>query len=174
MRIRTIAAGLFAATMLAPAPAMAQTRIVTDADDIAHGVDVLRLRVTHEKRVSVHLKHANLRRTFKQTGGISIFLDTDRATKGPEFVLGTGLFATDYQLSHAEGWKAVGEPLTCPHRLRFDFAEDRTHVWFNRKCLGSPADVRVAVKAAGQTKDGAILVDWVTKRRAFTDWVAQG
>jgi hypothetical protein len=174
--ITTIAAGaLTAGALLAPAAASADTSSFQDTKgDVAHGVDLWSAKVTNNKRVRVTLQHDNLVRDFRSGASVSLYLDTDADHKGPEFVLGGGLYeGSDYQLSRTNGWKAVGEPLSCRHSLSLDFAADRAYTWFGRKCLGSPTDVRVAVKVAGEKKNGTIVTDWLGSRRHFTAWVAQ-
>jgi hypothetical protein len=176
MKLKSLAAGTIAAALLAPTAATADVGSFKDArGDIAHGVDLWRVTVTNEKRVRVDLKHDNLVRDFRKGGGLSLFLDTDPTQAGPEFVLGAGLFeGSDYQLSRTDGWKPVGEPLSCRHQLSLDYAADVTHTWFGRRCLGNPTSVRVAVKVAGERPSGRIVKDWLTSWHAFTPWVAQG
>jgi hypothetical protein len=180
MKPNTVAAAIAgiaaAAAMLAPTPASAEVRTFQDAKgDVAHGVDVWSVKVTNRKLVRVDIQHDNLVRSFRSGASAAVFLDTDRDRPGPEFVLGSGLFhGTDYQLSKARRWKAVGAPLTCNHALSLDYAADVTHLRFGRKCLGNPEDVRVAVKAAGERRNGDIVVDWLGGRRQLTAWVGRG
>ncbi len=176
MKFRTLAAAAIVATLVAPSPAMAEVRSFRDAHgDVNHGVDLWRVKVTNAKRVRVMLQHDNLVRGFRRGGGLSLYLDTDPGRPGPEFVLGAGLFkGSDYQLSRTQGWKPVGEPLSCNHSLRLDYEADRTYMWFGRRCLGSPSAVRVAVKVAGQRPNGTVVTDWLRSRRHFSAWVDQG
>jgi hypothetical protein len=43
-----------------------------------------------------------------------------------------------------------------------------------RNAIGSPAEVRVAVRVAGTRPDGSTTrTDWLGEPRTFTEWVAQ-
>ena len=55
-------------------------------------------------------------------------------------------------------------------------AADRETVRFriSREAIGSPDEVRVAVRVAGTRPSGASTkTDWLGAPRSFTDWVAQ-
>lgn len=177
MKIRNLAVvALATASLMVPSAAQAATVTVEDAaGDIAAGADLLSVKLSYGKKIKVVLQHDNLVKSFKSSAGGSVFLDTDADEKGPEFVLMGGFFeGTDYVLLRTDGWKSVGEPLTCKHRLTLDYAADTAKMRFGRACLGKPEEVRAAVKVAGKKGTGDVEIDWMTERRAFTPWVAQG
>ncbi|HET7734981.1 MAG TPA: hypothetical protein VFK52_03330 [Nocardioidaceae bacterium] len=157
------------------APAAADVRTVADAKgDVAGGADIWRVTVTHEKRVRVAIKMDDIVKDFTSDAGATVYVDTDPATAGPDFLLGTPLFeGSDYAMFRTKGWQPVGEPLTCFHNVQLDFDNDVARIAFGRGCLGNPAKVRVAVKTASGQPDG-IARDWLVSRRHLTAWVAQG
>ena len=59
--------------------------------------------------------------------------------------------------------------------LRNDlYDRDQVRMRISRAALGSPEQVRVAVRVAGTRTDGSSTgVDWLGGPRGFTDWVSQ-
>ncbi len=151
------------------------TAVFRDAHgDMAHGADLWRVRLTNKRMLRVDLTHDDLVRSFRSGSSGSVFLDTDRSRKGPEYVFSGGFHAgTDYQLSHADGWRAA-RPVHGRYELRLDYAGDVAHIRISRAALGAPGKVRVAVVTGGEQADGDIVRDWLGERRHFTDWVARG
>lgn len=181
MNLRTRAAAtvtVTAATLALAAPAMAATLVAHDPADIQHGVDLLKVRVANgEENLRVVLTHINLRKSFRTGAGGAVYLDTDPADKGPEYVFSGGFFeGTDYLLSRTEGFGADqwGKAVGCDYRMRLDYAEEKTRIRMDQGCLGDVDQVRVAVKVAGQRSDGTTLVDWLGEPREFTAWVPRG
>ena len=159
-------------------PATAATATFDDASgDVAHGVDIQSVTVVNEKNVRVVIQHDNLRPSFKSGASGTVYLDTDRSQKGPEFAFTGGFFeGADYALIKTDGWK-VGRravPLTCSYEMHLDYAADVTRMRMSRACLDRPGKVRVAVKVAGEQSDGDIVRDWLGSRREFTPWVVRG
>ena len=171
-KLATLAAVAFAAAALTQTAAVAEVRTFTDAKhDVEGGADIWRATVTHQKRVKVTVKFDDLVKDFMSGAGASIYVDTTKATKGPDFVLRTGLFeGTDYAMFRTDGWAAIGEPLTCFHQVTLDYDRDLAKVVFGRGCLGKPQAVRVAVKSASTGSE----IDWLGGRRQLSAWVAQG
>jgi hypothetical protein len=165
-------------------PASAATTAFTDAHgDVAHGADIYRVRVVNGKNVRVKVVQDNLVRSYLSDTSMSVFLDTDRSRKGPEYVFSGGTFeGSDYALLKAKGWKAASrqaEPLRCGYRMDVDYQKDFALVRINRACLGNPGAIRVEVKTGGtqvSTGEGPELpaVDWLGKPRAFSPWVKRG
>jgi len=170
--IAAIAGAAIATATLTMGTAAAEVRSFADAKhDVEGGADIWRTTVTHQKRVKVTVKFDDIVPDFMSDAGASIYVDTDKATKGPDFVLRTGLFdGTDYAMFRTDGWAAVGEPLTCFHQVSLDYDLDLAKVVFGHGCLGDPDAVRVAVKSA----NGGSAVDWLGGRRHLTAWVVQG
>lgn len=172
------AAGATTGAQAVTAPIATGTLVATDArGDMAHGADIWKVTVGHRKQVTVDIRHADLVRSYKSGSSGSVFLDTDPARTGPEYVFMGGFFeGADYQLARAEGWKAVGSPinLRCSYIMKLDYARDVTHIAIGRGCLGKPDRVRVAVRTGGEQPDGTIVRDWLHRPRSFTRWVARG
>jgi hypothetical protein len=57
--------------------------------------------------------------------------------------------------------------------MRLDYEKEHVRLRVSRETLGSPAEVRVAVRVAGTYRDGSDTdVDWLGEPRSFTEWVA--
>jgi hypothetical protein len=179
MRTRVGASvALTAATLALAAPAMAATLTVTDPEDISHGVDLREVKVVNgDANLRVTLTHINLRKSFRTGAGGSVYLDTDPADKGPEYVFAGGFFeGTDYLLTRTEGFgpKQWGKAVRCDYSMRLDYAEEKTRMRMAQDCLGDVDQVSIAVKVAGQRTDGTTLVDWLGEPRELTAWVPRG
>ena len=171
------AAGASAAAPAGTSPTATGTLVATDAHgDMAHGADIWKVTVGHRKQVTVDIRHADPVRSYKGGSSGSVFLDTDPARTGPEYVFTGGLFeGADYQLARVKGWKTVGPiNLRCSYIMKLDYAGDVTHIAIGRGCLGDPAKVRVAVRTGGEQPDGTLVRDWLHRPRSFTRWLARG
>ena len=160
-------------------PAHAATVRLTDPQDVAHGVDLRAVKVKHtDTDVVVVTRHTDLQRDPKSGAGGTVYLDTDRGDKGPEYVFVGGYFeGTDYQLLHTEGFgvEKWGDAVEGSYELRINYDEERVRMRMSRAALGNPADVRVAVKVGGSQGDGKpAVVDWLGEPRSYTPWVAKG
>jgi hypothetical protein len=167
-----------ALTLAQLAPATADGIGVSDPADLGHGVDLRSVVVAHNaKNVVVTTTHTNLRESFRSGSSGSVFIDTDPTDPGPEFVFAGGFFVgTDYQLVHTDGFAnaAWGETVEGSYRMRVDYDKEQVRFRISREALGSPDEVRVAVKVAGTRTDGSTTRrDWLGEPRSFTDWVAQ-
>ena len=181
LRPRVLTAGLLAAalTTAVPGPASAERLGLDDPADVggASLSDILAVAANHgARKVNVRVEFAGLEPTSDAgPASLSIFLDTDPATKGPEFRIGTGLQeGTDYQLVRMKGWKAVGDPLSCSHDVRLNFDLDRVRARVARSCLGDPATVRIGVKMTDLYDGSHPVVDWLGKRRYLSLPLASG
>ena len=174
----TAALSAAALTLTQLSPASADGIGVSDPRDLDHGVDLRSVVVEHKaNNVVVTTTHTNLRPSFRSGSSGAVFLDTDPADTGPEFVFVGGYFdGTDYQLLHTDGFgqRKWGEPVEGSYRMRLDYEKEHVRMRVSRETLGSPAEVRVAVRVAGTRKDGSTTkVDWLGEPRSFTEWVAQ-
>lgn len=172
------AATLGVSAALAPGTAYAAIQHVDDAvGDLDHGADLTRVTVKHAKLVRVKLRHVDLRPSANRAPSAVVFIDARKDLPGPEYALSSGLFSgTDYALTATDGFKPVDKRINCEHNLQLDYLNDVTRISFARSCFKRPAEVRVAVKVAAEAKGNTpgTVVDWMTKRRAFTPWVAKG
>lgn len=173
VRVGVVALLATAAVVVSAGGAMAETARVVDApDDMGHPADVASATVRYTSdAVVVRVRHDDLRR--RGSAGLSVFYDTDAARKGPEFVLGGGLFeGTDYLLTGARGWKSNNKPVECSYRMRVNFTKDVSVVRMDRGCFDDAAQVRVAVRVSGESAAaGEWLDDWVGERR-WGGWLA--
>ena len=160
---------------LVAGPAYAdRVRYPDPADASASLSDVRAVSITHgAHRLVVRVRFADLRaRSTGGPSGLAIGIDTDAAHVGPEFRLTTGLQSgTDYQLVPVRRGHVAGDPLTCPHRVKLDFAADRLTFVAARTCLGSPERVRVAVLMRDDFDSSHPVIDWLGARRSYTDWI---
>ena len=167
-----------ALTLTQLAPASADSIGVRDPKDLGHGVDLRSVEVEHNAaNVVVTTTHTDLQRSFRSGSSGSVFIDTDPTDPGPEYVFSGGFFVgTDYALLTTEGFAndAWGEPVEGSYRMRIDYDRDTVRFRIARETLGSPDEVRVAVRVAGSRPSGASTrPDWLGAPRSFTDWVAQ-
>jgi hypothetical protein len=186
LRRLAVAAGLSAlGAALVAGPAAARTAVFRDAHgDIAHGADIWRVRVVNEGQVRIKVVHRNLRRAYTSGSSVAIFLDTDRARRGPEFLFVGGTFeGADYTLLRAKGWKRASDRPVRLHGgsfdMRLDYRRDTALVRIDRVVLGNPGAVRVEVKTGGEhpARDGEPArteVDWLGAPRQFSPWVRRG
>lgn len=166
-----------ALTLTQLAPATADGIGVTDPADLQHGVDLRSVVVDHgAKNLVVTTTHTNLRETFRSGSGGAVFIDTDPADRGPEYVLVGGYFVgTDYSLLHTDGFagRLWGDPVEGSYRMTVDYDKEQVRTRISRAALGSPEQVRVAVRVAGTRTDGSdTRRDWLGEPRSFTEWVA--
>jgi hypothetical protein len=154
-----------AAAVLAPAQiAAADSATFKDGQTTDGPMDIHRVSVVNEHRLQVRIKVDDLQK--KSGPGAGVWLDTDPEHAGPDFIIGSGLYDSDYQISRAEGWHAVGDPLSCPldQKLRFD---DDVIAWrTGAGCLGSYDEVRVSAET--QTED---VHDFSPARHEWHAWV---
>ncbi len=158
------------------APASADTVVVSDPQDLRHGADLRGVEVQHGGRnVVVTTTYADLREDFRSGSSGAVFLDTDPADPGPEYVFAGGYFVgTDYVLLTTDGFarSSWGEPVEGSYRMRVDHDAEQVRMRIARTALGAPDEVRVAVRSAGTRPDGSTTrTDWLGAPRSFTDWV---
>jgi hypothetical protein len=180
--LRTTAALSTAALALGLAgPANADAIGMRDPLDTFHGSDLRSVVVRNtDNNLFVTTTHYGLRRDFRTGSAGSVYIDTDRTDKGPEYVF-TGAFfqGSDYQLLRTEGFgsKNWGRRVTRGfHEMKVNYDKERVQFRMTRAALGRPGKVRVAVRVVGTRTDGTSkgLVDWLGKPRSFTPWVAKG
>lgn len=160
-------------------PASADSIGVKDANDIDHGVDLRSVVVEHNtNNVVVTTTHTNLRPSYRSGSSGAVYLDTDPSTDGPDYVFVGGYFdGTDYNLLETDGFgrRQWGPPVEGSYQMRLDYDQEHVRMRISRDTIGSPAEVRVAVRVSGTRRDGSSdgLLDWLGEPRSYTDWVAQ-
>ena len=81
-----------ALTLTQLAPATADGVGIADADDLAHGVDLLSVEVQHKAaNVVVTTTHDDLRESFRSGSSGSVFIDTDPDVRTVTYVEAPGL-----------------------------------------------------------------------------------
>lgn len=170
-----VALSTAALTLSLSGAAHAAQYAIDDPDDTTHGSDVLSMTVRNGKaNINVITVHDDLRRSPSSGSGETIYIDTVKKDKGPEYVFVGGLFeGTDYTLLETEGFsqKSYGDPVeNGDYIMRINYQTDTVRVRMARAGLGDPDAVRVVMRAGGPS--GA--VDWVSKKRVFSPWIARG
>ena len=168
-------------------PASAQTSVFTDAyGDMKQGADIRKVRVVNgDQRLRVNVRHRDLVKSFRSGSSIAVYIDTDKARTGPEYVfLGATFEGGDYALLPAEGWKRDGNrqvPLRGgSYMMKLDFVQDVARISIDQVIIGHPARVRVEVKTGaelvpeGSTTPTETERDWLNAPKRFTSWVATG
>lgn len=131
--------------------------------EVNHGSENLRVKVYFDDLVR------------SSAAGVSIFIDTDRNDKGPEYVLSSGLGdGTDYVLTEAEAWRGSDNRVKCAYAARPRWGKDVFRAVISRDCFDRVSTVRVSVKMADQTDGSHPVVDWVPKRHRWSLPVASG
>ena len=171
----TLTIAALALTQLAPANADGIG--VSDPQDLGHGVDLRSVEVKHGGRyVVVTTTHTNLRESFRSGSSGVVFIDTDPTDPGPEYVFAGGYFVgTDYALLHTDGFATSkwGDPVEGSYRMKVDYETEQVRMRIARDTIGSPDEVRVAVRVAGTRTDGTNTKrDWLGAPRSWTEWVA--
>lgn len=163
-----VAAAVLLMTGLLAASAQAEGYSVDDpADAAASLTDIYGLQARHtSENLALKVRFKELLPT--SAAGVAIYIDTDRARKGAEFVLHSGLGdGTDYLLTKATGWRRSGAPVDCDYVARPKWNKDVFRVRISRDCLGEPSAVRVAVQMIDQADGSHPVTDWVPRRHRW-------
>ncbi len=149
------------------APAEANVRRFDDSRrDTASGVDIWSVRVDNStadrQQVRIRIQQDNVR----NGDDLGVYLDTRPADPGPEFVI-SGVVGSEFALHRMEWWKEPRAlvPFKCGYSMKIKESTDRTRVVLPRECIGTPAEIRVAVRA---TRNKPAARDWAAGRR---DWL---
>ena len=162
--LRAIGVGALALAVSIPlAPADAATRLFRDAaGDVKAGTDIQRVRVHNAARVLVTVTFRDIR--GNRGGGFSVFFDTDRSRRGPEFGASAGLSrGTDFSIVRMRRWQPTSDPLACPLELDTNYLEDTATFTVARSCLNSPGRVRVSVTSTNNRQ----VSDWAPGFHTF-------
>ncbi len=157
---------------LAAVPSMVLADTISFSDrpkDIQSTIDIRNVRVSNETRTVVTVQHESLRRS-DPIRGLSIFIDTNAARGGPEFVFAAGVGdGTDWQIFRARNWRASIGPLNCSTEFSINYSTDVTRASIARGCLDGAGRVRVSVVASANSQR-----DWAPGYRTFSRWVPRG
>ena len=186
-RVAAVAAVSAVAITAAASTALAQSTSFDDAHgDMKQGADIRKVRVSNgEEALRVNVRHRDLVKSFRSGSSIAVFIDTDAARTGPEYVFQGATFeGADYALLKADGFKADGNrqvPLRGgSYVMKLDYVEDVARISIDQVVLGSPDKVRVEVKTGaellpeGSTTPESKEVDWLGTPKSFTPYVAKG
>ncbi len=155
------------------APASAQDGSYQDGIGNQYRADLYSVAVDHGKRLTVQVGHDDLNRAQRSTTSLALWIDVDRAQKGPEFVYVAGTSpGTDGALTRAQEWLPGDrvESKACDTELSLDYKADIARVAIDRSCLGRPDELRVEVRTTWQ-RDRRVSHDWLGSQRAFTPWL---
>ena len=168
-RISLSALPALALTALVAAPAHAEFYSIDDPADAKPSLtDIHALQANHgSENLLVKVRFHELMRS--SAAGVSIFIDADRAEKGPEYVLSSGLGdGTDYVLTEAEAWRGTDDRVDCDYSAHPRWGKEVLRVLVSRDCFGRVPSVRVSVKMVDPTNGSDTVVDWVPKRHRWS------
>ncbi len=159
---------LCVAVALAPAPAMADTKVFDDPVGDSTFVDISHVRVIHRDSVIVRVRSA----VPLRAGQLYAFWIDAGHGRRPDYYVdfnpNTGFDDVLRRVSFFGDRRS--RFVQCPGlRLRADIFSDKpVSIRIPRRCLKNPGAVRVAV----QFKDESMgTVDWAADRRTFGPWV---
>ena len=153
---------------MAPAPAMADTKVFDDPVGDSTFVDISRVRVVHRDSVIVRVRSA-----VPLTAGqlFAFWIDAGHGPRPDYYVDFRPNTGFDEVLRRVRFFgDRRSRFVQCPGlRLRADINTDKpVSIRIPRRCLKNPGSVRVAV----QFKDESMsTVDWAVDRRTFGPWV---
>lgn len=144
----TVLAGALLLSVATPARADLES-FDDPTDDTSHPADVVRVKLEHDDRVVVVVRHRNL--TFTDgPGRVRVAYDTGGTGDQPEFYLRV-LYQTDapIELRVADGWGRLrgGPRAACTgEKARVSAADNWTRIGVPRSCFADPERVRVHVR----------------------------
>ena len=168
-RISLLAVPVLALTALTAAPAHAEFYSIDDPADAQGSLtDIYGLEAKHgDETVLVKVRFNELLRS--SAAGVSVFFDTDRDVKGPEYVLSSGLGdGTDYALTEAVGWRGSDNRVRCDYSARPRWGQEVFRAVVSRDCFDRAPSLRVSVKMVDQADGSTPVVDWAPKRKRWT------
>ncbi len=174
-RISLLAVPVLALVALTAAPAHAEFYSIDDPADAKGSLtDVYGLEANHgADNVRVKVRFNELMRT--SAAGVSVFFDTDRGSKGPEYVLSSGLGdGTDYVLTEADGWRGSDDRVRCDYSARPKWGRDVFRAVVSRDCFDRVPSVRVSVKMVDQADGSTPVMDWAPKRKRWSLPIGSG
>ena len=174
-RISLLAVPALALIALTAVPAHAEFYAIDDPADAEGSLtDIYGLEVNHgSDNVLVKVRFNELMRS--SAAGVSVFFDTDRDVKGPEYVLSSGLGdGTDYALTEADGWRGSDDRVRCDYAARPKWGQEVFRAVVSRDCLDRASSVRVSVKMVDQADGSDPVVDWAPRRQRWTLPVGSG
>lgn len=174
-RISLTAVAALALLGLAGAPANAEYYSIDDpADADASLTDVYGLHARHgADNLLVKVRFNELMRS--SAAGVSVFVDTVRDARGPEYVLSSGLGdGTDYVLTEADGWRGSDDRVSCDYAARPRWGQEVFRAVISRACFDRVPSVRVSVKMVDPADGSHPVRDWAPERRRWTLPIAGG
>lgn len=174
-RISLATFAALALTGMIAAPAHAEFYSIDDPADASGSLtDIYGIEANHgSENVLVKVRFNELMRS--SAAGVSVFFDTDRTSKGPEYVLSSGLGdGTDYVLTSAEGWRGSDHRIRCDYSARPKWGNDVFRAVISRDCFDRVGSVRVSVKMVDQADGSHPVVDWAPKRHRWSLPIASG
>ena len=153
-------------------PASAATARFSDpAGDAHRGVDIRAVRVVNDDRIVVRTRFDFLSPTAAR--GMTVYFDTDRANRGPEYAAVGGLNnSSDWQAIRIGRWNDPTPRLLfrCDIDLRLRFGKPGVATFdIARSCFRRPDAIRVAARAGGPNSQ-----DWAPARKTFFPSVEHG
>lgn len=152
---------------MAPAPAMADTKVFDDPVGDSTSVDISRVRVVHRDSVMVRVQ-SGVPLTTSQL--YAFWIDVGHGPQPDYHVAFRANTDFDKVLRLVRSFDDRRSHVRCRGiRLRADIFTDKpVSIRIPRRCLTNPRRVRVAVQFKDETTG---TVDWAADRRTFGPWV---
>lgn len=174
-RIALTAGATLALCGLVAGPAHAERYSIDDPADASGSLsDIYGVEANHGgDNLFVKVRFNDLVRS--SAAGLSIYLDTDRERKGPEYVLSSGLGdGTDYVLTGADGWQGSDDLIDCDYAARPQWGNDVFRAVISRDCFDRADSVRVSVKMIDRADGSHPIGDWAPRRHRWSLPIASG
>jgi hypothetical protein len=174
-RISLAAVPALGLAALLAAPAHAEFYSIDDpADAKASLTDIYGIEANHgSDNVLVKVRFNELMRS--SAAGVSVFFDTDRDARGPEYVLSSGLGdGTDYVLTRADGWRGSDDRVSCDYVARPRWGREVFRAVLSRACFERVPSLRISVKMVDQADGSHPVRDWAPTRKRWTLPIAAG
>ncbi|MGH3359933.1 MAG: hypothetical protein ACRDO7_14120 [Nocardioidaceae bacterium] len=144
--------------------------------DVNGQVDISFVRIDNTGRwIDIRSHHRNL--TYgphAPGGGASVFIDTIRNRRGPEFIIAGPVGSDgDYHLSKIRGWDHFGRSPSCKVVYRVNYKADVVRFAAPRRCLARAyhhrvGTIRASVRITQTNPHGpGSLTDWAPRRHGF-------
>jgi hypothetical protein len=170
------AAGVTAALLAAtPAAVVANKQTFEDpAGNVSASVDIHRVTVVNGTPSHHRVKIVIQQRELRPGDAIDVWIDTDRAHRGPEFRASAKANTDAFGLVTVHGWTARGHAVDAPRFVVHSNGTagvDRTTFLIPRHAIDRAGSIRVAARVQRQAGHGWVR-DWAPRRHTFYGWVA--
>ena len=128
-----------------PSRAIAESGSFEDSAGTRGPMDIHRVTVVNEDRLTLRVVVEDLQRRTGRSA--AAWIDTRPGRRGPEYLISSGLYDSDWQIFRARNWRVVGDgPLPCAIEQALSYKREVIRWTTGRDCLGRYRGVRVSVE----------------------------